>query len=372
MENNNKITTFERIKINTFDYISPGSLHGNRVAVGDDLDEIFIATSNKILSVNPTSSPSSSDMDIESSNTYEKGYAMTSVSSKDEILNFEYEHNEEICNLIYKKDSTNHKSILYSIDMKGNAFMNVLSPSSNSFEDNKNSFKIGEKQYQCSNSLKLMPSLFKLENQLWCGIDSSPINPNKIVTSLHLNKNVTLYDEERIIRSFKLIQNPSRLLFIDDNILSITENNSVSFIDLRMKSFYVKRIQPYSGYLYAMHHSDHLLGVGGYNRSIAVIDTRKMSIISHWSSSLKYEITHILFSSLDNNLCFVSGLDSEILCGRWDGSSNLSHFDGPRVESRWIGLTQDKKTDSIIGYTEQGYCYIIKNGINLMNMAKNK
>lgn len=366
MENNNQLTTFERIKLKSVDYISPGSLHGNRVAVGDEINEIFVSTENKIISLNPSYS---SEMDIENSNAQNRGYKLMSIGSNDHILDFGDQHKEEICNLIYKKDSKNHKSILYSVDMKGNSFINVLSkdePQNNQ----KNNINIGEKQYQISNSLKLMPSSFKLENQLWCGIDASPENPYKIVTSLHLNKTVTLYDQERIIRSFKLIQNPTRLLFIDDNVLSITENNNISFIDLRVKSFYIKRIQPYNGCLYAMHHSGNLLGAGGYNRSIAVIDTRKMSIISHWSSSLKYEITHILFSSIDNNYCFVSGLDSEILCGRWDGSSNLSHFDGPRVDSRCIGLTQHKETDSIIGYTEQGYCYIIKNGINLMNMAK--
>lgn len=345
---------FERIKLEGLldPIISPGSFNGNRVAVRNSLDDIVVASDKTLYHVRPNLV---NEEDIPQITENESIPIHLSSCTMQAIQSHDIQHKDEICNITYKNDASSHSGVLYSIDMKGHVLSHVQG-------------------HEGSTSHHLIAPTNKMENQLWCGVDVSPSDPSKLITAYHLDKKVTLYDNGKVVRSIQTILNPTQVRFVDENVIALTENNTLTFMDLRQKERFgtLKRVQPYSGPLYAMHVLGDLVGVGGFNRSLAVFDKRKMSVLAHWSSSLKYEITRFLFSSMDPKLCYVSGLDSEILCGRWDGSSNLSHFDGPRVESRWIGMTHHEETDTIVGYTEHGYCYILRNGVKLLEMSKNK
>lgn len=347
---------FERIKLHALDdqIPSPGCFNGNRIAVGEFLEDIYVASHNNIYRVQP-SLVREADIESPQPDMGDNYIPIHQSSCSMEVLSVDSIHKEEICNLYFKKDASSHSNILYSIDMKGYVNMRI--------ENDKETHHI-----------QLNNAKTKIENQIWAGLDICPSDSTKLITATHLSKLVTLYDNDRVVRTIRTILNPTQVKFVDENLVAITEYNTLTLIDVRQKDSLsvVKRMQPYSGPLYAMHVQGSLIGVGGFNRSVAVFDKRKMAVVSHWSSSLKYEITRFLFSSLDPTLCYVSGLDSEILCGRWDGSSNLSHFDGPRVESRWVGITQHVSTDTVLGFTEQGYCYVLRNGVKLLSLPKNK
>eukprot|EP01121_Diplochlamys_sp_Union-15-3_P001425 TRINITY_DN11234_c0_g1_i1.p1 TRINITY_DN11234_c0_g1~~TRINITY_DN11234_c0_g1_i1.p1 ORF type:complete len:152 (-),score=27.44 TRINITY_DN11234_c0_g1_i1:4-459(-) len=112
--------------------------------------------------------------------------------------------------------------------------------------------------------------------------------------------------------------------------------------------------------------------VGGRDRSVYVIDLMKHAQRAVWKNAIKYEITS-LHLSRDPKLCFVSGQDSEIICGTWQGrrkkGANYSE-DGIRADSRWIGLTYSAKHDLLVGVTQSGTLYTITNATGLNPTAQ--
>uniref|UniRef100_A0A7S3VM46 Uncharacterized protein n=1 Tax=Dunaliella tertiolecta TaxID=3047 RepID=A0A7S3VM46_DUNTE len=46
---------------------------------------------------------------------------------------------------------------------------------------------------------------------------------------------------------------------------------------------------------------------------------RGFGIVHKWSGCAKYTIHHLGFSDVDPHWAYVAGLDSEVVCGRWDG-----------------------------------------------------
>lgn len=105
------------------------------------------------------------------------------------------------------------------------------------------------------------------------------------------------------------------------------------------------------------------MGVGGADRSVYVIDINKFSTRGIWRNALKYEITSLHFSTIDSDLCILSGLDSEVVCGKWAGGNKASsHYQhGTRADSRWIGTDLHPETDLFVGITQLGTLYRIAN-----------
>ncbi|KAF5841542.1 hypothetical protein DUNSADRAFT_12470 [Dunaliella salina] len=75
-----------------------------------------------------------------------------------------------------------------------------------------------------------------------------------------------------------------------------------------------------------------LLGAAGAERAVTLLEPRKgFGVVHKWSGCAKYTIHHLEFSGLDPHWAYVAGLDSEVVCGRWDrggascsGNSNSS------------------------------------------------
>ena len=64
--------------------------------------------------------------------------------------------------------------------------------------------------------------------------------------------------------------------------------------------------------LYALACTANNVSVSGVTRDVITFDTHKWNIRARWNSCLKYEVTSLHLSSENENLCYVSGLGSEV------------------------------------------------------------
>ena len=64
----------------------------------------------------------------------------------------------------------------------------------------------------------------------------------------------------------------------------------------------------------------------------------------------------------------------QLVCGEWKSKSGISRLDTLElhVESRWIGMAHDRKTDTLVGATDTGLIYTIYNGAMLHYYAVNQ
>lgn len=156
------------------------------------------------------------------------------------------------------------------------------------------------------------------------------------------------------------------------NILAVAEWNQVTLWDSRMmeKSGCTMRITAGPEPLFTLcagtnTAQPHLLAYGGAARAVTVFDVQRMSNVSHWVSCLKNDLVYANFSSTNPKHVFATGLDSEVVCGDWE-SSGADRFEGLRVESRWIGQRVFQPTDALVGVTQDGYAYILRNASHMI------
>lgn len=221
----------------------------------------------------------------------------------------------------------------------------------------------------------------------WVGVSAHASMPSLCVTARYWDKLVTVYDENRIVSQFRTMGHPMQMQLLDNGMLAMTEQGSYSIWDLRLppsvqskcdplpthhfagvgsSGACVQRVFVSSSPLYAMDIMGTKLAVAGAERSCVVFDIRGEGAEARWNSCLKYDVTRLRFARSNPELCYVSGLDNELLVGRWDGTVGLSHFDGPHIESHWIGISNNNSTDTVYGLAQSGHVYISKNVPSLL------
>jgi hypothetical protein len=76
------------------------------------------------------------------------------------------------------------------------------------------------------------------------------------------------------------------------------------------------------------------------------------------------------FSKVHPDLCYVGGIDAEVIVGPWEGGGTASHFTCLRVDARWIGLHADPKRDALFGATASGSPYFVIDPALMYDRAK--
>ncbi|KAL9658625.1 hypothetical protein ABK040_006161 [Willaertia magna] len=188
-------------------------------------------------------------------------------------------------------------------------------------------------------------------------------------------KDLTIFDKniQKEIFSLKTLQNPTGVKLFElqksqSPILSISEYNNVSIYDLRTKKP-INRLIRTRGTVFGMNvnlnyknrkGNTTLLGVIGSDRTVYVYDCNTWSPIYKWQNCLKYNPSYLSFSKLHENYCFVCGFDnSEFKYGNFVKNINKEY--GFYANNRFIGMDKCDETDTIIGLTINGNCYMMKN-----------
>jgi len=205
----------------------------------------------------------------------------------------------------------------------------------------------------------------------WAGVVFSQRQPTLAAVARGMAKAVDLYDKDIFVRTLRTLQHPTSLTFLQgsmfDNgaMLAVTEGNQLSIWDVRQgeRGGCVKRmLGAFSGDpLYAVTSStEGLIGIGGAERVVMVLDPLKWTPRSRWTGCLKYEVTGLSFSAVDPSLMYVHGLDYEVICGPWNrektGGSNEPAFSF-RGDSRWLGFSKSYNSDILAGWSEAGTIY---------------
>jgi len=184
----------------------------------------------------------------------------------------------------------------------------------------------------------------------------------QMATAHHSAKQIRVDDLEsgQCVRSFPSVFYPSSLTSLSENknTFLTTEYNQLCLWDVRAQNPSVQRLPISSTWLYASAAKGHTVATGGKSRTIEVLDQRKWKFQDRWTNCLKFDVTSILFSEISDELLFVSGVDSELVCGRWRVSSTQ---DGKRAsfraDSRWVGMSTLRGQDVLVGYNENGNIY---------------
>jgi hypothetical protein len=371
---------FERVSLSPPNgKMSPGSIFGNRICLGSETEsQIFWATGSSLFQLSLGPAPPLSD----GPKNYSGKYLLPAPvdrdgsSTKIESLNGALKHENEVQHLAFFDDPTSiGTQRLYSVDSSGQAIINTFSHG----------------QHTSTTPLE-KPSTI-VSDHGWVGISANPfIAPSLTVTCRYADKLVTVYDQDRALSRFRTVGHPMQMQVLDNGMIAMTEQGSYSVWDLRLppgisstsgmdqsngKPFQlagvggsgqcVQRVFVSSQPLYAMDVRGTKIGVAGAERCAVVFDLRGEGAEARWNNCLKYDVTRFLFSRSDPSLCYVSGLDNELLVGKWDGTLGLSHFDGPHIESHWIGISNNNPTDSVYGLAQSGHVYICKNVPSLLD-----
>eukprot|EP01135_Chromosphaera_perkinsii_P000637 Nk52_evm4s147 gene=Nk52_evmTU4s147 len=179
------------------------------------------------------------------------------------------------------------------------------------------------------------------------------------------------------VRTYGTIGHPTSVQWIGEgkNLLGVTEHRYLTILDPRVgeKGGVIERVGNFgSGTLNCLAESDPSLGpplvaVSGGDRVVYALDARKWKTINSWKSAIKYDVHHLVFSSVDRRICYAaSGVDSELACGSWDlrlgRIDRLNSTNIVRADSRWQGLVKvPSQKDTLIGLTAQGSLYVCKN-----------
>ncbi|PRW57554.1 hypothetical protein C2E21_3392 [Chlorella sorokiniana] len=171
----------------------------------------------------------------------------------------------------------------------------------------------------------------------WAGVAVAPGAPSQAAVARHFAKDVTLFDGPMAVRSIHTLYRPTAVQLLSPQLsvgpqggplVAVTEGPQLSIWDVRGhgRGARVAKLSPgpHHGHLYCIAASDGgglpLIGAAGAERSVLVWEPRKWALLDRWSNCLKYEATGLHFSSGSPRLCFVGGMDYEVLCGEWGGN----------------------------------------------------
>eukprot|EP01113_Clastostelium_recurvatum_P003309 TRINITY_DN11442_c0_g1_i1.p1 TRINITY_DN11442_c0_g1~~TRINITY_DN11442_c0_g1_i1.p1 ORF type:complete len:395 (-),score=69.83 TRINITY_DN11442_c0_g1_i1:6-1190(-) len=321
---------------------SPGSMNGCRVAVASRND-VYISSGSTVTRMTLPS------CEAQGEGAYEACPTPTWLSDVHTApMPPGLHHTSEIQNITYCSETDR----LASIDSKGCA---ILSPVLNG-----------------GPSVPLAPSAPSLE-QGWCGVALNRADRNSSATAQFFEKKVAVYDADKIVREWTTVNNPTQIIFANipnatSPLVCTTEFNQLVVYDIRAQECCAARVTPSAGWLYALNSGDGLVGVGGAQRTLTVHDPRTWRAVNSWQHCLKQDMVSIHFSKSNKKLCFVGGVDSEIVCGDW-ACKGANSLEALRVDSRWLGIGADASSDMLVGLTAAGSLYVLSDATCLFTRA---
>eukprot|EP01132_Coremiostelium_polycephalum_P007582 gene7582-9323_t len=213
----------------------------------------------------------------------------------------------------------------------------------------------------------------------WSGLSFNPTDSDTVAQTHFFEKQVKIYQKDQLKQTINLIQNPTQISYFtptgtNQPLIAVTEFNQLSIFDPRKnQNTPIQKFNTASNWLYSIgSYKGDYIAVGGANRTVSVYDSRKWSNCGNWKNCLKYEIISIHFSDKNPSVCYVGGLDSEVLAGEWNGSSGVDHFTGLRVDSRWLGISKLKNQELLFGFTAAGSLYWIDHSDKLFQSTVKK
>ncbi|OQS07507.1 hypothetical protein THRCLA_00487 [Thraustotheca clavata] len=218
----------------------------------------------------------------------------------------------------------------------------------------------------------------------WAGIALDPTSASTTLATAHFfSKELRFYDYSTLQSTWiqLTVMYPTALSFSPTlaSTAVVAEYNQFSVWDAKSKTRIVREGAPSQGCLYTIACSPdgNSIAMGGEDKVAYIYDTRMWKLRNRWRCPLKYDIAFLAFSPNDPKLCYVAGLDNELMCGRFDGSDKKKNKEAPayspsilqqnhrlgfRGDSRWIGLNivSSKNQDMGFGICENGSAYAIR------------
>ncbi|GAX78821.1 hypothetical protein CEUSTIGMA_g6258.t1 [Chlamydomonas eustigma] len=353
-----------RCKPNLADAPTPGAVHGNRLASrvlvnsGQSKCEAYIASGNR---VHVVSIAINKDAGIESG---KEGVLIPSPPIvSDASTFFQSRFPAEIQSLSLHHSSSSPQgymdasSHLAMIDCYGRA--HVMQLPANDVE-----------QDCTSTALSAPAGLGSLEGS-WAGIQLSSSSSTSspalggtaagdmtAVTAMRFGKAAAVYRLGELadssagvvpLRVFHTLGYPSSLTWTrnlsgsPDSVFALAEDSRVTLFDIRQgeRGGLMQQLspaptgEPFYSLSWLTLPSTHsfskpsladasqgLLVSAGGDRAVVVMEPRKWHTVHKWQAPVKYAIHHLAFSHVNPSYCYVSGMDYECMCGRWDGGES--------------------------------------------------
>jgi len=185
----------------------------------------------------------------------------------------------------------------------------------------------------------------------WSGVALT--QDGKIVFGNFFGKRFSISDGDRTIGSIRTLGHPSNIVMIDNNTMAITEDCFISLWDIRSNNLINRIIDSNKRRLYGLSSNSHFIVAGGDNRNLTYYDIRSQATTYHWKNCTKFETSSV---HLTDQICYVTDLYS-ITPGKREDSVS-SHRDlfskSIKADSRLIGTTMDKESNTFYSITERG------------------
>lgn len=270
--------------------------------------------------------------------------------------------------------------LIAAIDAHGDTTVTKFSQSSSSSSSSSPSSSSSSpkrRRISAKNTSYYLKSPQENEESGWNGVALSPIAQDNIVATCSFwgkHINILDYASGRCVRTMHAGFNPTQIQFEKGSgskgLLAIAEGNMLSLWDARCaeRGGCVHRVQTSSQGLYSMDVGDGLVAVAGKEKTVHVYDIRKNKMVGQWVKALKYEVMSVMFSSINQNYCYATGLDHEIFCGSWLKGGNMSALKrhGFRGDSRWLGIDRVLGSDTLLGMTDNYSLYVLKHPYRLV------
>eukprot|EP01097_Dermamoeba_algensis_P011817 TRINITY_DN9302_c0_g1_i1.p1 TRINITY_DN9302_c0_g1~~TRINITY_DN9302_c0_g1_i1.p1 ORF type:complete len:406 (-),score=113.40 TRINITY_DN9302_c0_g1_i1:30-1247(-) len=271
-----------------------------------------------------------------------------------------HQHNAEIQSLSYVTDS-NEGGRLGSVDALGKVNISFLEKTSSPSTETSSPFHI-------KNTFSVLPKNFTQTG--WSGLTFFGQESNQFSVARFYEKKLSIFDEQTETRTISTLYQPtcqqiSLLSSSNFPLLFTCEYNLVCVYDIRAPVARVSSTLASSSWLHCMDiQKGEEVGVSGRERFVKVFDVRKWAVSGTWLNCLKFSATSFHFSSEKDNICYVSGIDSEFLGGNWFSRPNTpkNMNSGFRGESKWIGLEKLKGKDFFVGVNESKQLHIFSEG----------
>ncbi|PSC73203.1 hypothetical protein C2E20_3792 [Micractinium conductrix] len=395
--------------------LSPGAAHGTRVALaalpstGAAEYEAFVASGRRVYRVcapRPHGAPTSlaGERGKEGVHIAEAVPGALQAEALDAV-----QHRAEVQHLALFEEpccGAGSTAVLASVDCYGRA---VLAHARRCGGSGDGSIKDGGGRLQITGVHQLQPTDL-LREPGWAGVAVAPGAPSQAAVARHFAKDVTLFDGGMAVRTLHTTYRPSAVQLLSTSLaqgpqggplVAVAEGPQLSIWDVRGagRGARVARLSPgpHHGHFFCLAASDAggapLIGAAGGERGVLVWDPRKWVQLDRWSNCTKYEITGLHFASGNPRLCYVAGMDYEVLCGEWGGNrasrlgggnraANATHTGlrtGPagadgnggaaaegglgrgvsfRGDSRWMGLAKAAGQDVLAGLTQSRQLYV--------------
>lgn len=214
----------------------------------------------------------------------------------------------------------------------------------------------------------------------WTGAALNPMKTSEVATVGYFSRRLDIWNDEKCARTIHTPLNPTQIRYTSVPasgvpLLAITEQNIVSIWDDRTSenNGCIQRLARSQAPLYTLcSHPSGLIATGGEEKTIFVYDVRSWKLVGSWPKVMKYEIVATSFALKDPSYCYVTGLDHEVFCGKWESALGGTGNDadrkfhstlkrhGFRGDSRWIGIDRVTGSETLVGVTESANLYVLR------------